>query len=760
MAARLRHDGSDCRIDQFARVPAGGWRGWTERQLAEADVVVVVCTESLHRRVEHPTPDESGATDLALVIDAWSQNAARFVTVVPDGVDEQWVPRPLRGCALFRYPADYNDLVRRLRSTRPPGGMLLGHVAGTPGNSRTTDTPLEPDEQEEALAALAAYAQKLVQVYEAHPISRRYVRPSAIEGDGAEVADVVARAAEILRAEPRAFVLLLGDYGTGKSYFSLELCHELTRRLISSAPDGTLPVDGLIPFYVNLSFARNKANLLKALSLFISRYGITVSERALRHLLRTRSNVVLVLDGLDEIANRTRGSDLKDMALLFEEIRALPNVRVVVTSRTTFFRDSVDEAVVPTTHKLVLSSFTDAQIEAYLRRAASDEASDPASSGPDLLARARQLFTRFPRVHELCRLPIHLFLCLEYLRDRGGSGEDFRPVDLYESFINKNLAVNAPTNPRWPQQRRRWMVQRLAYHMWSNDLTEASSRYFERIIAEAIPGVGADESRDVAGQLMNCSFFARTGDVFRFLHLSFLEYFAAEALVEDLYAGRLDEWARRPLYVELFDFMIQLIQRQGFDRLPLGVIVDSESEEAQSNFLATMYRWPVPRVRVVFETLLVRGKHDLVRCVAGQGLGLYDGAEVIPCLLQAFAAEANSVIKVVVQRLLARVADSAGEQAQLGGQALSERVTVTRPDAERILQTARSPYALQAYRKALLLGDRRWSSTVAAIYLLAAIGDQDSFGAIAQVGEASRFREVRSAFEDVRDRLAEIARPS
>ena len=204
--------------------------------------------------------------------------------------------------------------------------------------------------------------------------------------------------------------------------------------------------------------------------------------------------------------------------------------------------------------------------------------------------------------------------------------------------------------------------------------------------------------------------------------------------------------------------MIQLIQRRGFDRLPLAVIVESEHEEVQSNFLATMYRWPVPRVRVVFETLLVRGKHDLVRCVAGQGLGLYDGAEVIPCLLQAFAAEGNSIIKLVVQRLLERVGGAAaGDLGRQVGHALAERVAVTRPDAERILQTARSPYALQAYRKALLLGDRRWSATVAAIYLLAAIGDRDSFGAIAQVAATSTFPEVRRAFDDVGALLAEPA---
>lgn len=51
LADRLRADGIDAEIDQYNMAPPEGWALWCERQIEAADAVLMVCTETYHRRV-------------------------------------------------------------------------------------------------------------------------------------------------------------------------------------------------------------------------------------------------------------------------------------------------------------------------------------------------------------------------------------------------------------------------------------------------------------------------------------------------------------------------------------------------------------------------------------------------------------------------------------------------------------------------------------------------------------------------------------
>lgn len=57
LSDRLRREGIDSNIDQYEQSPSEGWPRWMERQIEEADFVLVVCTETYERRfrgVEEP----------------------------------------------------------------------------------------------------------------------------------------------------------------------------------------------------------------------------------------------------------------------------------------------------------------------------------------------------------------------------------------------------------------------------------------------------------------------------------------------------------------------------------------------------------------------------------------------------------------------------------------------------------------------------------------------------------------------------------
>src|SRR5688500_18208470 len=51
-AHRLRTEGVDAYIDQYAGAPSEGWPMWMEHQIRTAGFVLLVCTETYLRRVE------------------------------------------------------------------------------------------------------------------------------------------------------------------------------------------------------------------------------------------------------------------------------------------------------------------------------------------------------------------------------------------------------------------------------------------------------------------------------------------------------------------------------------------------------------------------------------------------------------------------------------------------------------------------------------------------------------------------------------
>ena len=53
LADRLRQDGVDASIDQYVPAPPDGWPIWMNSEIRNANFLLLVCTETYHRRAEH-----------------------------------------------------------------------------------------------------------------------------------------------------------------------------------------------------------------------------------------------------------------------------------------------------------------------------------------------------------------------------------------------------------------------------------------------------------------------------------------------------------------------------------------------------------------------------------------------------------------------------------------------------------------------------------------------------------------------------------
>jgi SEFIR domain len=122
LADRLCGDGVDCTIDQYDPHPREPWPRWMDRQIEEADFVLVVCTPTYLRRTKGSEPPGVGlgvTFESVLIIqdlyDAGMWNE-KFVPVLFDGASPRSIPKPLRSYTHFRLDAGYESLLRHLRN--------------------------------------------------------------------------------------------------------------------------------------------------------------------------------------------------------------------------------------------------------------------------------------------------------------------------------------------------------------------------------------------------------------------------------------------------------------------------------------------------------------------------------------------------------------------------------------------------------------------------------------------------------------------
>ncbi|HEU4884770.1 MAG TPA: TIR and AAA domain-containing protein [Longimicrobium sp.] len=133
LSERLRKDGIDAQVDQYVNgTPPKGWPRWMLDQLEEAEYVLVICTETYHRRFrghEHPGKgkgaDWEGALITQDIYDARS-DTIKFVPILFDPSGEHFVPQPLR--SLTHYTLDSEAAYEQLYD------FLLGQAGVEPGD--------------------------------------------------------------------------------------------------------------------------------------------------------------------------------------------------------------------------------------------------------------------------------------------------------------------------------------------------------------------------------------------------------------------------------------------------------------------------------------------------------------------------------------------------------------------------------------------------------------------------------------------------
>jgi WD40 repeat protein/3',5'-cyclic AMP phosphodiesterase CpdA len=359
------------------------------------------------------------------------------------------------------------------------------------------------------------------------------------------------------------FVLVLGDFGRGKSY----LLRQLTRTLPGRQP-------ALPPVLVDLRTLEKAPSLEELLAQHLVRSDVDVNLERLRYMVRS-GRLAVLFDGFDELALRaTYDNAAEYLQMLLSAVS--DHAKVVVTSRTQHFGSTAQVrtalgarvAGMSATRVAVLEDFTDVQIRQFLiKHYGGDE------------TRADSRYRLLDDVHDLLGLS-HNPRMLSFIADLGE--ERLREVqrqhgvisaaELYRELIEHWLTGETERQhhragvPSFDRPERERACTALALRLWTStaptipvadletDVGTVLSELVERgySLAEATQAVGS-------GTLL-----VRTDDgAFTFVHQSVMEWLVAEAAAERLRAAEpADLLASRPMSALMIDFLCDLAGHQ------------------------------------------------------------------------------------------------------------------------------------------------------------------------------------------------------
>ncbi|MFE4328258.1 TIR domain-containing protein [Streptomyces sp. NPDC056831] len=421
--------------------------------------------------------------------------------------------------------------------------------------------------------------------------------------EGAEHTGLVEDLIDLLESDHGRFLLLLGDFGHGKTF----ALRELARRIPEQLPH-------LTPLLIPLNTLDRAHSLEGLVAAHLAGHGVdTIDLRALRYML-AQGRVVLLFDGFDELVNRVSYDRAADHLQVLLDA-AVDRAKIVVSSRTQHFKShdqiltALGERVglLPQRRILAVEGFTPDQVRSYLVRTYGDE---------HQAEQRFQLLRNIPDLLTLCGNPRLLSFAAALSPDRlravAGAGRTLSPARLYEDVFTSWIDYEeqrgqggAGAAPGLGAAALWSSVTALALRLWESGRTALRLDELTETVATTLGGLTgptpAPSTLSTAEQAQAVgagSLLVRSDDgVFQFIHGSVLEWLVARQAARQLDEGQDALLAARPFSQLAVEFLCDLADHETCadwvrDTLaPDGPVV---SEAARRNALRIGDRLRVP----------------------------------------------------------------------------------------------------------------------------------------------------------------------
>ncbi|MGH4017920.1 MAG: NACHT domain-containing protein, partial [Pseudonocardiaceae bacterium] len=405
--------------------------------------------------------------------------------------------------------------------------------------------------------------------------------------------DLLGQVISWLSADGARFVMLLGDFGRGKTF----LLRELARALPEHLP-------GLMPVLVELRSLEKAPSLDELLAQHLVRQNVDAFDiKKLQYMIRS-GRLALLFDGFDELKLRVGFDNAADY--LHTLLRAVTDsAKVVLTSRTQHFRSITqirtalgDQlTAIAASQVAVLEDFTEEQIRQFLAN----------HYGGNLHA-AQDRFELLDDVHDLLGLSrnprmLSFIADLDEARLRAVQAErgQISAAELYRELVDFWLVREADRQhhraglPSLDDKERLDACTALALRLWTTTaltipVTDVTAEVSSTLTRLAERGYTADQAAHTVG---SGTLLVRTPEgEFTFVHQSVMEWLVAQAAAEKLQEGvAADALVARKMSALMLDFFCDLAGHEVARRWAADVLADqAASEVAKQNGLAITQR--------------------------------------------------------------------------------------------------------------------------------------------------------------------------
>lgn len=401
-----------------------------------------------------------------------------------------------------------------------------------------------------------------------------YIRPYLLTDITYEKQPVLQYFAKWLGEGNSNLLLLLGDLGTGKSTLARFLAYHLAQNFESD------PLRHPAPVLIPLKEVRKENSLESMIISHFSKAGLpAISFPRFEHLVRL-GKVILLFDAFDEMADRVRWEEMKSN---FSELRraAEQNGKVVLTCRTHYFKDRNEQVKLvglgPTLSQtetelyrelrqrsgadvVYLQTFEDPQIEAYLQKAR-----------PQTAAADWKKIQTIYNLKELAQRPMLLELIVKSLPSLA-AGQSINAASLYQVYTNIWIDREEQKGRLLDRQIKLQLMLELAWRLWHEEKEEIHSSELivvvQQLAEDKVIALGESLAEDIAREMQTATFLKRDEQGnFSFIHRSFMEFFLARSIQEELRQTNSLNPQSRVLNTRRFDrkviFFLTLLNESG-----------------------------------------------------------------------------------------------------------------------------------------------------------------------------------------------------
>lgn len=441
-----------------------------------------------------------------------------------------------------------------------------------------------------------AYAQNLIRYCETsdrYPMSL-YIKPLMGYDASSENIPAFQVISEWLRDSEWNQLTLLGDVGTGKSFLSRVVAYQLATSFLEK------PLENPLPILIDLRNADRQFSLEGLILTHLAQNGIErVSFEAFQYSL-FQGNIVLILDGFDEMA--TRVSPQITNRNFYELARCVKGrAKVLLTCRTHYFKSKTEEEEVilgsskdygsETARDLYweliarkgfrivyLRPFTISQIEEYVKL-----------TKPPIAKVALRKIRSTYNLMELSQSPLLLEMVVKSIDKLNDT--EINPTTLYKVYTDAWIHRDQWRDVLTPEAKLSFLMA-LSYTLWQED---AQSIHHTRLIEYVKDELAAliqnpHQLIEIDNEIRTASFLTRDQyGQYGFAHKSYGEFFFARYLSSKLKTGNLDCLNIRRLSPEIIGFLRYLVDLEQITSLLESTLCNDFRPLISENALLCLY---------------------------------------------------------------------------------------------------------------------------------------------------------------------------